>query len=226
MSASDDCTVWLYGSHARGDADRLSDVDVLVVSDLPIDDGPIPSIACSPSPLSIARYSWAEIEGMAEYGSLFLRHVQLEGRVLCEGSAVRGRLGAVLSSLPQYSLALRDLEGFRAVLADVENSLGSDAHLTFELATVATLFRHACILGCAVSGNPCFSRFEPVTRVVRHWALASNWPEEFPELYAYRMYAEGRSERRAKPSHDMARVWCDRAGILLGELRVQIHERN
>lgn len=226
MILSDDCAIWLYGSHARGDADSLSDVDVLVVSDRAIDVHAIASVVCLPSRLSVARYAWREIEGMAEYGSLFLRHLQLEGRTLIEEIAVRGRLEKLLATLPGYSLAGRDLKGFHTVLDDVRSSLRSDAHLTFELATVATLFRHACILGCALCGSPCFSRFKPVTWLVQHWGLASSWSDDFPTLYAYRMYADARCERPSKPSRAMARLWCERAGILLGKLGARINEYN
>lgn len=226
MTRSGDCAVWLYGSHARGDADSLSDVDVLVVSDCSLSLDAIASIVGSPPRLSIVRYAWSEIEAMVEYGSLFLRHLQLEARAVSEDIEVQGRLGQRLSALPRYSLAGRDLKGFQTVLNDVRGSLGTDMHLTFELATVATLFRHACILGCALSGSPCFSRFEPVTHIVQRWGLASSWPYEFPALYEYKMYADGRSERPGKPSCHMAQLWCDRAETLLGELEVRINECN
>lgn len=226
MTLSGDCAVWLYGSHARGDADSLSDVDVLVISDRTLSLDAIEAAVGSPSRLSVARYAWREIEAMAEYGSLFLRHLQLEARAVSEDIAVQGRLGQLLSALPKYSLAGRDLKGFQNVLDDVRGSLGSDAYVLFELATVATLFRHACILGCALSDSPCFSRFEPVTRLVRRWGLASSWSNDFPILYAYRMYADGRSGRPGKPSRDMACLWCDRAEALLCELEGRINECN
>ncbi|MBI4527733.1 MAG: nucleotidyltransferase domain-containing protein [Deltaproteobacteria bacterium] len=224
MTLDGDCAIWLYGSHARGDADSLSDVDVLVVSNRDMDPEALPSVVASPSRLSITRYAWREIEGMAEYGSLFLRHIQLEGCALREGTAVRGRMVNLLSTLPRYSLAGRDLKGFQTVLADVRASLDSEVHLTFELATLATLFRHACILGCAVCGSPCFSRFGPIAQLVRQWGLSSTWSDEFPALYAYRLYASGRSQRPGKPSREMARLWCDRAAILLAELEVRVHD--
>jgi hypothetical protein len=219
-----DSAVWLYGSHARGDADSLSDFDVLVVTNSDMDPALLASVIGSPAYASITQYTWNEIEGMAKYGSLFLRHIQLEGRVLREEALVRGRMMNLLSTLPQYSLAGRDLKGFQTVLADVRASLESDAHITFELATLATLFRHACILGCAVSGSPCFSRFGPVAQLVRYWGLSSNWSDDFPALYVYRLYASGRAQRPAKPSRQMARLWCDRAEILLGELGVRLNE--
>lgn len=226
MTVSGDCAIWLYGSHARGDADSLSDVDLLVVSDHTINKDVITSIVGSTSHVSIALYGWREIEGMAAYGSLFLRHLQLEAYAILEDMAVRDRLGQLLSMLPRYSLATRDVIGFHTVLNDVRSSLNSDPHLVFELATIATLFRHACILGCALSGDHCFSRFEPVTRVVRRWGLASSWSREFPSLYSYRMYADARSAPPGKPSRDMVQLWCDRAEVLLSEIEVRINEFN
>ena len=226
MTVSGDCAIWLYGSHARGDADSFSDVDLLVVSDHTINKDVITSIFGSTLRVSIAFYNWREIEGMASYGSLFLQHLQREACAVQEDMEVRGRLGQLLSTLPRYSLATRDLKGFHTVLNDVRSSLTSDPHLMFELATVATLFRHACILGCALSGEPCFSRFEPVTHVVRRWGLVSSWSDEFPSLYGYRLYADARSTSPGQPSHDMVQMWCDRAEVLLGELEVRINEFN
>jgi hypothetical protein len=93
-----------------------------------------------------------------------------------------------------------------------------------ELATIATVFRHACILGCAISGRPCFSRFGPVAQLLGDWGLCSAWSDEFPELYAYRLYASGRILLPAKPTAKMARLWCDRADVLLNQLGVRLYE--
>jgi len=223
MTLSNDCAIWLYGSQARGDADLQSDVDVLVVSDCVWEPDEIMSVVAYSPRLSITQYTWREIERMAGYGSLFLRHLHLEGQVLREGSIVQGRLNEILSPLPAYSLATRDLMGFYTVLEDVRGSFSSATHLMFELATLATVFRHACILGCAVSDRPCFARFAPISQLVRRWGLKSSWSEEFPSLYAYRMYADGRARRPANPNETLARVWCDRTEILLDELQERLN---
>ena len=67
-------SVWLYGSRSRGDFDDHSDVDVLVVTDPGNREMTFDLSMYSRTP-TVSHYLWNEIERMAEYGSLFLRHV-------------------------------------------------------------------------------------------------------------------------------------------------------
>ena len=120
MSPAKTQAVWLYGSHARGDADALSDVDVLVVSES--SDEPV-SIDCIDLPsrqLSVTRYTWTEIDGMVDAGSLFLRHLQMEGQPASETLLAKGRLDSSLARLGPYRMARRDVRGFEEVLSDVK----------------------------------------------------------------------------------------------------------
>ena len=88
--------IWLYGSHSRGVVDEFSDIDVLFVSESELDDKVVYDVFESPTGISISRYSWEEMERMAEYGSLFLRHVALEGRVVFETAQARAALAPYL----------------------------------------------------------------------------------------------------------------------------------
>jgi predicted nucleotidyltransferase len=91
MSA--DRAVLLYGSHARGDADEISDVDVLIVGERPLianEIAPLLSEVYS-GPLHITHYKWNEFGAMSEYGSLFLHHIAVEAKVIqYEGEAKNG----------------------------------------------------------------------------------------------------------------------------------------
>jgi len=224
MSAVPAFASWLYGSHARGDADELSDVDVVVISESVED--PIDSNDLHPSgkAASVTRYTWEELEGMIEGGSLFLRHLQMEGRPLCESRSVEGRLSAALTRLGPYRFAIRDVGGFADVLIDVRHSLLCEGSLVFELATLGTVVRHASILGCAMAGQPCFSRLEPVRRISELWGTPGKWDRDFNLLYSYRLYADGRLSKPSGSSVALASLWCDRAGELVNELRRRVCE--
>ena len=218
--------VWLYGSYSRGTADKFSDIDVLFVSGSETSDMDIKELF-EPSPaLSISQYSWSEIEKMARYGSLFLRHLELEGRPIFESTPAKGRLKGILFNLGPYRLASRDLAGFRTVLHDVVASINDgQASLVFELSTLGTIFRHASILGCALSGFPCFSRKEPVERLMSAWNFPDRWAKEFPKLYEYCLYAAGRAPRVHDPSIEFTWTWCMRTQGLLDALVERFHEQ-
>lgn len=225
MTIDSSYALWLYGSHARGNSDKFSDLDVLFVSSGEGNHCPMQDLSDFAASPSISRYSWREVERMAQYGSLFLRHVQLEGRRVRETGSAKGRLSTILSTLGPYQLATRDLVGFRTVLSDASESLRSGAaSLFFEVSTIATVFRHASILGCSLSGTPCFSRIEPVSQVVSGWRLPKKWADEFPRLYQYRLYADGRVARVNPPSNSFAWTWCRRTRRLLEKLQQQVDE--
>ena len=202
--------VWLYGSYARGDFDRLSDIDLLYVSDRE-ELSMFPDTIQSSDDVSVSRYSWREMERMAEYGSLFLHHLRLEGRPIAESTRCEGRLEKLLGSLVPYELAARDIVGFTRVIDDVVESLeDGQGSLTYELSTLGTVFRHAAILGCAVKGSFCFSRREPVEKMVSLSGLPMHWALEFPSLYAYRLFVDGRISECDAPSIELAEAWSSR----------------
>lgn len=221
---SGDTAAWLYGSHSRGDADQYSDVDVLIVTDNKTDEVQIDELLQISGKPSISRYQWQEIDEMAKCGSLFLRHLDLEGRPIFESESAAGRLRRSLSQLGPYTHTLRDLRGFNVVLHDIAESLSSrHASLIFELSTLGTVFRHASILGCAISGNPCFSRLKPVETIVTRWNLPESWAAEFGALYTFRMYADGRIQTAPVPSQESAWEWLTRARTLLSKLGSRIN---
>ncbi len=203
-------SVWEYGSVARGDADRLSDFDVLVVGPETGELGTVMSAAgLDFHRASISRYSWDEIVGMAGYGSLFLHHVRLEGRPLYENDACRGQLRTVLDELGEYTLARRDVQGFKTVLGDVAESLRYGGAKAFELSVLGTVIRHGSILGCWLLGNPTFGRLAPVESFAAAAGLAVSMVD-FERLYMYRLYCDGRLQRSTlRPV--AAEVWLHRA---------------
>ena len=224
MRNSSGYALWLYGSHSRGNSDSLSDVDIILIADDENDDSPLRELPLFPQTPTVSRYNWFEIEQMAGYGSLFLRHLLLEGRVIAESPRAVGRLDALLSSLGPYQRASRDLQGFWTVHADVgESLLNGGASTAFETATLATVFRHAAILGCNLFDAPCFSRLEPVRRLVNTWILPRVWAAEFSKFYRYRLCEDGRATVSRNPSMEYIWEWHARVAVLLNELGKRIH---
>ena len=218
------CAIWLYGSHARGDRDTLSDVDILAVSDGLCEFYEVRSEINEPfRNVGVSHYSWQEIEDMATLGSLFLHHVRLEGRPIYESVTCKDRLGSMLQSLGGYQNVMRDVNGFKTVLSDVREEIKGDPIYWYELAVLATVIRHCSILGCWLLGAPAFGRVRPVERVAEALDLGEGLGRDFPELYRYRLYFEGRVGANLPAGKHCAREWLGRAESLVDAIEELAH---
>ncbi len=220
---NEDCAVVLYGSHARGDADVISDVDVLAVGSLPpiADDIAALLPASCKGPLHISHYDWGELEAMSRYGSLFLHHIASEARALRYEGNAQTRLSELLALLGPYQLAERDLVGFRATVCDVEAGLRAGLPPCFELAVLGGVARHASVLGCYVAGRPTFGRRSTAQAAGLLGMSAAK--EDLELAHRFRLFEEGQCDA----PRDVSRAAVERiAGIVsvfLDRLEVMIH---
>jgi hypothetical protein len=217
---SNDFELWFYGSGARGDVDGISDFDLLLVADNKSDPREFPQESRDLLAIgSVSRYDWNEIEGMAKYGSLFLHHIHLEGRCLGSSNTRALSLRTILNQLPPYQRVKSDFRAFHTTVDDVRQSLEGGGSLIFELSVLATVVRHAAILGCYVSGHPTFGRLRAVEMVVDLWQLDPWIKSSFAELYAYRLFADRRLPRVPKYLSDEDAVyWLLAADSILEKL--------
>ncbi len=206
----------LYGSAARGDEDTKSDIDVLVVGDA----APALRLDFPARRLSVSHYQWDEFLGLRDYGSPFLHHLKDEGRLIaCDDAGQRAYCDAMVT-LPPYMGGRRDVAAFRLALEDVAAAAQDPAtsSYVFELGVVATVVRHASILGCYLHGRPTYGRYEAVRRFSSLAGLPSSLAADFPALYAFRL---AHSRGQAVPlggSWQLLRLWLHRAQLLLERL--------
>lgn len=205
--------VWIFGSAARGDTDARSDVDVLVAGRL--DAGALEALGYPADVLSVVQYSWPELEHMAGYGSLFLRHVQAEGRLVLGDRP--SCLQALMMTMPSYTRARSELAAFQMVLADVERSLVTDHSPSFELSVIATAIRHACILGCYAIGRPTFGRNSAFEVFLLH-AGRSDRVAAAQRLYEFRLHEDGRAPAPFAPDTSDIHAWLATARDILADV--------
>jgi hypothetical protein len=154
------CGLWLYGSLARGDDNHLSDIDILATGN---DQPAVPNNLMSDGRrVAVSRYRWAELKRMSSYGSLFLVHIRREGKWLCGDFRADSKMRTMLSGMPPYQLAARDVAQMSTALADVNESLGCDPELMYEISVLSKIARHTAILAAYILGTPAFDRLTPL----------------------------------------------------------------
>ena len=190
--------LWLYGSRARGNADEHSDTDILAIAPLSADIAPALAALSFPR-VNVSRYSWEEIDAMHAYGSLFLHHIATEGQRLKASAAFPHKFPSALATLPPFSRAKEDLRGFQRAFAEGVASLREGGWPDFECEVIASVARHAAILGAFCLGTPAFGRVRPFEVVVEAlgynvddaralvapataWRLHLQHPDDHPEL--------------------------------------------
>lgn len=220
---NEDRAVLLYGSHARGDADPISDVDVLAIGSLPPTQNEIAGLipASCAGPLHTSHYTWDEFGAMSEYGSLFLHHIATEARLIHFEGDASNRLSRMLTSLPPYRLASRDLMAFRVTLADVAAGLRAGSTPCFELAVLGGVIRHASVLGCYLIGRPTFSRRSIAQALTLLGMSAAQ--VDFEVAHRFRLYEEGQCEVPGEVSQVKVERVLDMLSMFLDRLEAMIH---
>ena len=198
--ASEPYMLALYGSRARGDYDKLSDIDMLSIGNELCG----VTLNESNSRLCVSHYSWAEFEAMHQYGSLFLRHLKTHSRPFKYNTTGLAEYTRLMETLPEYKRASRDIESFRLSLEDIRQALASgDTTPEFELSSLATTVRHSSILGCYLVGKPEFGRYASVRKFCEMVGLPSQIGNEFVELYQFRMMIVRKAEAPVRGELDV-----------------------
>ncbi len=160
----------LFGSHARGDADEHSDVDVCAfVSDVGferlVELRHDCAMAMGAQEESASVYPASMLWTMAEVGSLFLWHLKLEGRVVCDPS---GFAAEILDELAPFTEFAEELDLYEDLLRGVqEQQLRHTSLVEFDLHVLFLVARNTSILLAYARGEPTFGRTSAFQLVVQ-----------------------------------------------------------
>ena len=199
--------IMLYGSWARHENDRLSDMDILIVTEdtvtkkfviLDSEGNPLPE-------KWISVYSKESIEKMKRYTSLFLWHIKLEALYLYKKDFY---MDDVLNGLQDYSRTAEDIYQYKVICRDIKELMEKEQFLTlfYELSLLASLVRNIAIAYCCVKGKMCFGRMKPVRFLIEDYPLFSM--EEYAKLYTFRsLYNNAGSEDYGNVEIEMDVIW-------------------
>lgn len=216
MQPTSDWVLVLYGSCARGDADSLSDRDLLLLGNEveSAREGFIVNDA------TLVCYTWREFARMRAYGSLFLSHLARESLVLQGSSEGRRKFDSLTTALPPYERVQLDLKAFGTAIQDSRDALDSrDSSVEFELANLGTVIRHAAILGCHLMGHPRFNRYDAVSALSSGTASLGVVAKEFPLLYDFRLAVARGYPMPSGATEQYAQTWVTRAQLVIERVR-------
>jgi hypothetical protein len=144
--------LYIFGSAARGEVAKNSDIDVLVITDQVEKKSTFPDLWSVYSKKSIERYF--------SQGKLFAWHLYLDAKCIhCSESIT---FLEQLGEPSQYKDLSLDFCSLSELLDDSLNEIKNTKSEVFEIGLVYTALRDiAMVASTALNDRPCFSRYSP-----------------------------------------------------------------
>lgn len=190
----------LYGSVARGEQERGSDVDLLAIVD-----PRRPSKRCGD--IQLACYTLPQLHHLARKGSLFILHLLTDGVPLRDNDDLLNELRCVYRQPSGYMDLYHELRGVIAI-ANVARSAYEDGRFGLQRALVFAA--RSYIYGQAALAEPCFSirllaeRGCPIARAVRRVKSGEGGFDQYRVLLE--LTAEALGTRLGLPYQDLSTV--------------------
>lgn len=219
---------YIFGSVARGQADNLSDLDILAVVKTgggKVDDDVVTNLVpveMRELKLSISWYGEDRIRQMFENGELFAWHLSVETKALYDPERFLPSLG----SPSEYYDSASDVESFIKVFNGIEHQVQSSPHnAAFETGLVYVCVRNiAMAASSALNAGPDFSRYSPFAlEGVRHCPITRS---EFEIAMAARMASQRGYEPPPQATANLLFDLVARLGPWLDEVHHAVKRRS
>lgn len=186
-------SIIMFGSTARAEEDAYSDVDVCVITWESTNESEIEAIKSiiddnyGLQDTEIIVYSSDQFETMNAYGSLFLWHLKLEGKVLFD----RNYFCQVMKRLSVYEKHLCELDFHADLLTDVASSMERLRIVNeLDLSQLFTICRNTCMILSHFNKEFAFGRksaFQSARRIYNDLPLTE---EEYTYLSKWKLRYE------------------------------------
>lgn len=206
MDNSSVLSIIIFGSSARGESDIYSDLDVCVITSEKLDDHHSNilkkeiAVQYGFGSEEITIYSSKQIESMIEYGSLFLWHLKLEGKIVYDN----GYFNKMLSKLVSYDRHISELHYHTELLDDIIISLEKFSVVNeLDLSQLFTICRNACMILAHYNKQYAFGRNSAFAAANKIYTDLPIRPEEYNYLSKWKLrYERGLYTEMMLPSKE------------------------
>lgn len=193
MNNSEILSIIIFGSAARGESDAYSDVDVCVITRNILDTSQsdilkkIISEQYTLSSEDVTIYASSQIEDMIEYGSLFLWHVKLEGKILFDV----GYFKEAIDKLSRYDKHLSELYYHSELIDDVARSVAIFSVVNeLDLSQIFTVCRNTCMILAHYNNEYAFGRNSAFLAASRIYPDLPLTQQEYTDLSKWKLRYE------------------------------------